>query len=150
MARRSEQGNVLGYVLVGVLLVALLVGGVYFVRRAMNGDATANQPSQTEQTTQASENKNTSDEKNGTAEKNLESTLSNQSSQSQSSQQKTATTPSTDSSKSTAQTQTTTTATTPTTAGLGLPARAAPSPATSKRLTPRPCAWCGAGSPLRC
>lgn len=32
MARRSEQGNVLGFVLVGALLVALLLGGIYVVR----------------------------------------------------------------------------------------------------------------------
>ena len=35
MAHRSEQGNVLGFVLVGVLLAALLAGGIYAVRRGM-------------------------------------------------------------------------------------------------------------------
>lgn len=35
MARRSEQGNVLGFVLVGALLVALLLGGIYVVRNNM-------------------------------------------------------------------------------------------------------------------
>lgn len=33
MARRSEQGNVLGFVLVGALLVATLLGGIFVVRR---------------------------------------------------------------------------------------------------------------------
>ena len=40
MARRSEQGNILGFVLVGAVLVALLVGGVYMIRHhaPSNGD----------------------------------------------------------------------------------------------------------------
>lgn len=32
MAHRSEQGNVLGFVLVGALLAALLLGGIFVVR----------------------------------------------------------------------------------------------------------------------
>jgi len=32
MAHRSEQGNVLGFVLVGALLVAVLLGGIFVVR----------------------------------------------------------------------------------------------------------------------
>ncbi len=40
MARRSEQGNVLGFVLVGALLVALLLGGIYVVRNNMAPIAT--------------------------------------------------------------------------------------------------------------
>lgn len=34
MARRIEQGNILGFVLVGALLTALLLGGVYVVRNS--------------------------------------------------------------------------------------------------------------------
>lgn len=34
MAHRSEQGNVLGFVLVGALLVATLLGGIYVVRHS--------------------------------------------------------------------------------------------------------------------
>lgn len=42
MARRIEQGSVLGFVLVGALLVALLAGGVYVVRHMQStGDTTA-------------------------------------------------------------------------------------------------------------
>ena len=46
MAHRSEQGNILGFVLVGALLVALLLGGIYVVRNSMvqvatGGDDTA-------------------------------------------------------------------------------------------------------------
>ena len=33
MSHRKEQGNILGYVLVGVLLAALVVGGIFVVRR---------------------------------------------------------------------------------------------------------------------
>lgn len=32
MARRSEQGNILGFVLVGALLLGLLIGGMYIVK----------------------------------------------------------------------------------------------------------------------
>ena len=42
MARRSEQGNVLGFVLVGALLVALLLGGIYVARNSMGQLATNN------------------------------------------------------------------------------------------------------------
>ena len=40
MAHRSEQGNILGFVLVGALLVALLLGGIYVVRNTMGHVAT--------------------------------------------------------------------------------------------------------------
>ena len=33
MSHRKEQGNILGYVLVGVLLAALVIGGIFVVRR---------------------------------------------------------------------------------------------------------------------
>ena len=33
MARRSEQGNILGFVLVGALLLGLLAGGMYVVKQ---------------------------------------------------------------------------------------------------------------------
>ena len=36
MAHRREQGNVLGFVLVGALLVALLLGGIYMVRHTIS------------------------------------------------------------------------------------------------------------------
>ena len=39
MAHRSEQGNVLGFVLVGALLVASLLGGIYVVRHNIAGQA---------------------------------------------------------------------------------------------------------------
>ena len=42
MAHRSEQGNVLGFVLVGALLVALLLGGIYVVRHTISGQGNAN------------------------------------------------------------------------------------------------------------
>ena len=46
MARRSEQGNVLGFVLVGAGLATLLVGGVWFARSQLtnnsNGDMASN------------------------------------------------------------------------------------------------------------
>ena len=42
MARRSEQGNILGFVLVGALLVALLLGGIYVARNSMGQLATNN------------------------------------------------------------------------------------------------------------
>ncbi len=41
MARVSEQGNTLGFVLVGALLVALLLGGIYVVRNNMAQVATS-------------------------------------------------------------------------------------------------------------
>lgn len=52
MAHRSEQGNVLGFVLVGAVLATLLVGGVWFVRNQMaasnNGDTVSTEdPSST-------------------------------------------------------------------------------------------------------
>ena len=40
MAHRSEQGNILGFVLVGALLVALLLGGIYVVRNTVGHVAT--------------------------------------------------------------------------------------------------------------
>jgi len=40
MARRIEQGSVLGFVLVGAVLVGLLAGSVYVVRRMQATDTT--------------------------------------------------------------------------------------------------------------
>lgn len=45
MARRIEQGSVLGFVLVGAILVGLLVGGVYVVRHIQSvGNSTTAKP----------------------------------------------------------------------------------------------------------
>lgn len=40
MARRIEQGSVLGFVLVGAVLVGLLAGGIYVVRHMQSTDST--------------------------------------------------------------------------------------------------------------
>ncbi len=67
MAHRSEQGNVLGFVLVGALLVVLLLGGIYVVRHAISGSgsndiATKNQPETNSSTADDPDNKTNSSE----------------------------------------------------------------------------------------
>lgn len=45
MARRIEQGSVLGFVLVGAVLVSLLAGGIYVVRHMQSSsDTTTTKP----------------------------------------------------------------------------------------------------------
>ena len=41
MAHRSEQGSVLGFVLVGAVLAALLVGGIFVVKHQLAGNQVA-------------------------------------------------------------------------------------------------------------
>lgn len=62
MARRSEQGNVLGFVLVGALLIALLLGGVWLVRNQL----AKNNVQGTVATTSQSTANNTSDSSTST------------------------------------------------------------------------------------
>lgn len=62
MAHRKEQGNVLGFVLVGVLLAALVVGGIFVARNMIAKD------SQTPTDTQVASNdkQKTTDDKKST------------------------------------------------------------------------------------
>ena len=45
MAHRNEQGNVLAFVLVGAVLAALLVGGIFIVKNQLAGNEVALQGS---------------------------------------------------------------------------------------------------------
>lgn len=55
MARVSGQGNVLGFVLVGALLVASLLGGIYVVRHVSDSGSTV--PTSTQEGTSSSTTK---------------------------------------------------------------------------------------------
>lgn len=57
MAQRIEQGSVLGFVLVGAVLLGLLAGGIYVVRHMQSTDNTAT----TKPATPSKDNKNTAD-----------------------------------------------------------------------------------------
>ena len=63
MTRRFETGNVVGFVLVGVLLTAMLVGGVWFARHPAGSSSsqTTSQTTSTDKTTDTT-NKTTTDE----------------------------------------------------------------------------------------
>ena len=50
MSHRKEQGNILGYVLVGVVLAALVIGGIFVVRRYLPSSDTTNAPTQSDST----------------------------------------------------------------------------------------------------
>lgn len=55
MAHRSEQGNILGFVLVGVLFVGLVAGGVWVVRSQLaktGGEETATESTSSDKTTE--------------------------------------------------------------------------------------------------
>lgn len=68
MVRTSQGGSILSFIIIGVVLVLLLVGGAYFVRQKTQSPS-GNAPVTTSPQTKApaaSDNKNTSD-KNGAA-----------------------------------------------------------------------------------
>lgn len=77
MAHRSEQGNVLGFVLVGALLVALLLGGIYVVRHTMSGN------SGSEVVNNDTSSPSTSDESEKSDDQSLKDALKQQSSSNQ-------------------------------------------------------------------
>lgn len=66
MARRSEQGNVLGFVLVGALLLGLLAGGMYVIKSYNPSEDKVAQTTKTDDKKNAAEEKKsaTSDSKN--------------------------------------------------------------------------------------
>lgn len=72
MAQRIEQGSVLGFVLVGAVLLGLLAGGIYVVRHMQSTDNTTT----TKPTTPSKDNKNTAD--NGSSAPAKPSTTSNE------------------------------------------------------------------------
>ena len=74
MARRIEQGNIVGFVLVGVLLAALLAGGIFLVRNHFANRDT----NETQSTNQTVANK---DEEKTEADKAVEEALANQAAQ---------------------------------------------------------------------
>lgn len=72
MARRSEKGSIVGYVLVGAVLTALLVGGVYVVKHNVaseSNEVATVKDSLTESSTEPDPNKNSSNNsKSGSVE----------------------------------------------------------------------------------
>ena len=95
MTRRFETGNVVGFVLVGVLLTAMLVGGVWFARHPWGStpSQTTSQPTSTDKTTDTTD-KTTTDEE-------LKQTLAQQAAKSaENKQNNSSTTPSTSTSSS--------------------------------------------------
>ena len=83
MARRSEQGSVLGFVLVGAVLAALLVGGIYVVRQIVStqngsGDDSKIADSNTESEQSKHED---NDSENSTSQEQLQKELESQANQ---------------------------------------------------------------------
>lgn len=86
MTRRYETGSVVGFVLVGILLTALLVGGIWLARHPFgSSDQTATEPATTmpsdpgnDDATSPANTKN----KEATTDEELKNTLSQQSSNS--------------------------------------------------------------------
>lgn len=72
MTRRFETGNVVGFVLVGVLLTAMLVGGIWLARHP----AESSSPETTPQTASKDKKTDTSDKK--TTDEQLKQTLAQQ------------------------------------------------------------------------
>ena len=101
MTRRYERGSVVGFVLIGVLLTAALVGGVWFARHPIGGSSTQTaSDSNSTKDTSNSEKKDTSsastDSTKATTDEELKETLAQQAAKS-SSQQSTSTTTNTSS-----------------------------------------------------
>lgn len=83
MTRRFEQGNVGGFVLIGVLLTGLLVGGVWLARHPINSSqvATDSNSSTTQKDTTSTPNSNT-DTAKATTDEELKEALARQAAQS--------------------------------------------------------------------
>lgn len=95
MARRIEKGNVVGFVLVGVLLVGLLAGGVWVVRNSLagvqseesQGTTVVKNGSDGDSTNGESTDKSAG-ENNSTSDKELKDALAKQAAESKNSQDK--------------------------------------------------------------
>lgn len=74
MSHRKEQGNILGYVLVGVVLAALVIGGIFVVRRYLPTSSST-------ETTSSTEDSNVSDSGDAPSVSEAESTDTNQNSE---------------------------------------------------------------------
>lgn len=83
MTRRFEQGSVVGFVLIGVLLTGLLVGGVWLARHPINSSQVAtdsNSSKAQKDTTSASSSSN--DTAKATTDEELKAALAQQAAQS--------------------------------------------------------------------
>lgn len=88
MTRRLEQGNVVGFVLIGMVLTAALVGGVWLARQP-SSDTSSQTASDTTTSQQADEDTSTN---TATTDEELKETLSQQATQSSTDKESTSTT----------------------------------------------------------
>lgn len=101
MVRRYEQGSVVGFVIIGILLTAALVAGVWLARRPTDLTQTAsNSDSESSSTSEQKDATTDSTGGNATTDEQLKDTLSQQSSQSSTSQSSSSTTSSSSSTSS--------------------------------------------------
>jgi len=83
MTRLYERGSVVGFVLVGILLTAALVGGVWFARHPAGSSAdTGSDSSATSSDTDSSEGKDITSTTEVTTDEELKETLAEQAAQS--------------------------------------------------------------------
>jgi cytoskeletal protein RodZ len=87
MVRRYEQGSVVGFVIIGILLTTALVAGVWLAHRPADSTQTAsNSDSESSSSSEQKDTTNTSGNNNATTDEQLKDTLSQQSSQSSTTQ----------------------------------------------------------------
>lgn len=79
MTRRREQGNVVGYVLIGLLLTAALVGGIWLARHPIGGPASSRTTSDTTSSPSEDNDLNETNDTDKTTDEELKETLSQQS-----------------------------------------------------------------------
>lgn len=122
MVRVHERGSVVGYVVVGIVLTALVVGGVYFVKHQLQGQlaakpsatvatTTKDQAAPTPESQKSDTSASNSDNKANTGDKNTSTASGSTDQQAQSSSNKNTTTPAPAPSTSSTPNSTSTTAT---------------------------------------
>lgn len=77
MTQRIQQGSILGFVLVGALLTALVIGGIFVVRNQLAKNGTQN-PGSSQVATDQSDQKNTGTSSNSSNSDSLKQALEQQ------------------------------------------------------------------------
>lgn len=92
MARRIESGNVVGFVLVGALLLAVLVGGIYVLRHGNSGSVAVTNTNSSAPKSSPSSSSDTTSNTSTASDQALRDALNSQSSSTSNSSNTSATT----------------------------------------------------------